>query len=224
MKRLLWIPLLFLCSTLWAAEPVQIARMNVGIVGGSVAAGGPASCDCSSGCTWIGYQTAPAYDLDTYGGHVPSAAHDSPAFETPAGGPWQVCEISAYVKYTSTATYRIRVALYDNGVVEDSYTGPYLLADTANVTVDNAAYAWRGGMSSTQINGGTAVNLEASTFYRVFVWFENNDTKIGWSTSATDFYNDVLTGKDYSSSGHPAQQAGVGAQSAGVYNMRVGFK
>lgn len=39
MKKLLWIPLLFLCSTLWAAdELVQLARMNPYIAGVTVAA------------------------------------------------------------------------------------------------------------------------------------------------------------------------------------------
>lgn len=44
MKRLLWIPLLFLCSTLWAAEPVQLARTNPYVAGAVASA---AACGAS---------------------------------------------------------------------------------------------------------------------------------------------------------------------------------
>lgn len=47
MKRLLWIPLLFLCSTLWAAEPVQLAKMNP-YIAGAVASAGIAADSCTS--------------------------------------------------------------------------------------------------------------------------------------------------------------------------------
>lgn len=55
LKRLLWIPLLFLCSTLWAAdscEPIQLARMNPYIAGAGVAA---ACTSCTGGVIFAAY-------------------------------------------------------------------------------------------------------------------------------------------------------------------------
>jgi hypothetical protein len=132
------------------------------------------SCNCSSGCTFIGENVTTGSDAGG-GGYAWGNAPTQAMWQTGSGDAGkQVCEISVYAHYVSTATYVIRTAMYDNTASPNTAK----IADTQNTTVSNASYAWIGAMNSSQINGGTPVYVAASTYYSGWVWIQNNDTDI----------------------------------------------
>ena len=136
------------------------------------------SCNCSSGCTFIGENVTTGSDGTGEGGHAWGNAPTQAMWQTGSGDAGkQVCEISVYAHYASTATYVIRTAMYDNTASPNTAK----IVDTQNTTVSNASFAWIGAMNSSQINGGTPVYVAASTYYSGWVWIQNNDTYIKYT-------------------------------------------
>jgi len=184
------------------------------VVGQAPAATG--SCNCSSGCTFIGENVTTGSDATGYGGYAWGTAPTQAMWQTGSGDAGkQVCEISVYAHYGSTATYVIRTAMYNNTASPNTAK----IADTQNTTVSNASFAWIGAMNSSQINGGTPVYVAASTYYSGQVWIQNNDTHFKYTAitgAGTSQY-----GVNYVS-GFPATLTTTTANSQ--VSIRIGYK
>jgi hypothetical protein len=173
------------------------------------------SCNCSSGCTFIGENVTTGSDATGYGGRAWGNAPTQAMWQTGSGDAGkQVCEISVYAHYVSTATYVIRTAMYDNTASPNTAK----IADTQNTTVSNASYAWIGAMNSSQINGGTPVYVAASTYYSGWVWIQNNDTHITYTITGGGA---LQTGVNYVS-GFPATLTTQASDAQ--YSIRIGYK
>ena len=175
------------------------------------------SCDCSSGCTFIGENVTTGTDDTGNAGYVLGNAPTQAMWRTGAGDAGkQVCEISAYVHYGSTATYVIRTAMFDNTASPNTAK----IADTQNTTVSNASFAWIGAMNSSQINGGTPVYVAANTYYSGWVWIQNNDTHIKYTYTGVGTAT-TIPGVNYVS-GFPATL--TTSSNNYQYNIRIGYK
>jgi hypothetical protein len=173
------------------------------------------SCNCSSGCTFIGENVTTGTDNTGDGGYAWGNAPTQAMWQTGSGDAGkQVCEISVYAHYGSTATYVIRTAMYDNTASPNTAK----IVDTQNTTVSNASFAWIGAMNSSQINGGTPVYVAASTYYSGWVWIQNNDTHIKYTSIGGGAFQ---TGVNYVSS-FPATL--TTQTSAAQYSIRIGYK
>jgi hypothetical protein len=174
------------------------------------------SCNCSSGCTFIGENVTTGMEDTVDGGYAWGNAPTQAMWQTGSGDAGkQVCEISVYAHYGSTATYVIRTAMYDNTASPNTA----LLADTQNTTVSNASFAWIGAMNSSQINGGTPVYVAASTYYSGWVWIQNSDTHFKYTSSTGG--GAYQTGVNYVS-GFPATL--TTSSESYQYSIRIGYK
>jgi hypothetical protein len=175
------------------------------------------SCNCSSGCTFIGENVTTGTDNTGDGGYAWGNAPTQAMWQTGSGDAGkQVCEISVYAHYGSTATYVIRTAMYDNTASPNTAK----IVDTQNTTVSNASFAWIGAMNSSQINGGTPVYVAASTYYSGWVWIQNDDTHIKYTLTGAGTVRNQ--GSVNYVSGFPATLTTF--SNAYQYSIRIGYK
>lgn len=158
MKRLLFIPLIFICSTLWAGdpteckEPIQLARMNPYIAGAGVSA--------AAGCS-----TSKDGDITTATADAPSFVNDGSndyvAGKITVTSSYTVCKIEARIYKVNSPTFKLRAAIYS----DDS--GPNTVVGTASDEVDVSTFA---SEEATVAFTGLSASVSSGTYYVVIYY------------------------------------------------------
>lgn len=150
-------------QTLDLSKPFTLARMNVGIVGGSVPAEAPS-------CTTLAqsYDTVANEAADNYVG-VPG--YENLAMRITVGGTaYSVCKVEAYIKRTaSTPSNGIYARFYTDSSGPSSQTGSN--SDTVAGSSVSTSYGW------VTFTFSTPVSLSASTNY----WLVLSTAQSDWS-------------------------------------------
>jgi len=188
MKRLLWIPLLFLCSTLWAAEPVQLARMNPYIAGVGVAT----ACTVETLTCTAGSGDSAIINFDT------SDATSNFGSTTQQAGTFVLAKDTRITKYT--VYLRDNNPTYDAANVTASIradsSGKPTGSDIAGsaVVVAESSIA-NGSLGDVTFTLSTPTNFTAATYHLVTVGdtAEVADTAVARQTGASGYTANVST-------------------------------
>lgn len=126
MKRLLWIPMLFLCLPLWAAEPVQLARTNPYIAGAGVAAAcGDVTKDSKTG------------DVTSSNGFSYSTTAYGIGFSLSASSSYTVTKVRFKLAKVGSPTFNFKAYLCTgDGTVPTSCTASTDSMNAADLTTD----------------------------------------------------------------------------------------
>jgi len=182
MKRLLFIPLIFLCSALWAAdsckEPVQLARMNPYIAGAGVSA---VTCtSCTGGLLFAAYFEDASGDV-TLGSPCGCSVGDT------TGAATDSCTITGGYLYSADTTKHWSWDVSSNDIIKPT-AGSILLKFRVETWVDQtelfAAYEDTNNRISIYLHIGD----------EVFVMHKGNSTEVAAQTSGT---NTAVINTDY---------------------------